>query len=106
MSYERVFPIFSAAFAVIYVFAVEANWALVTYHPEINAWDLGTTRSRSGPAMHWFGWLGTSFLGATAISAAALPLTKTWQPPLWIGWAIPLAIMVLFLYLLRSFFLR
>jgi hypothetical protein len=56
--------------------------------------------------MYWFGWLGTSFLAASAISLLALPLTRRWQPPVWIGWAVPLAVMVVFVYLLRSFFLR
>jgi hypothetical protein len=56
--------------------------------------------------MHWYGWLGTSFLAASAISLLALPLTRRWQPPVWIGWAVPLAVMVVFVYLLRSFFLR
>jgi hypothetical protein len=106
MSISRVFPIFAAAFAVIYVISVEMNWALVTYHPRINEWDWLTKPSRSGPAMHWFGWLGTSFLAASAISLLALPLTRRWQPPVWIGWAVPLAVMVIFVYLLRSFFLR
>jgi hypothetical protein len=106
MSISRVFPIFAAAFAVIYVISVEMNWALVTYHPRINEWEWLTRPSKSGPAMHWFGWLGTSFLAASAISLAALPLTRRWQPPVWIGWAVPLAVMVVFVYLLRSFFLR
>jgi hypothetical protein len=106
MSISRVFPIFAAAFAVIYVISVEMNWALVTYHPRINEWDWLTKPSRSGPAMHWFGWLGTSVLGASAISLLALPLTRRWQPPVWIGWAIPLAVMLAFVYFLRSFFLR
>lgn len=106
MSITRVFPIFAAAFAVIYVVAVEANWALVTYHPRINEWEWLTKPSKSGPAMHWFGWLGTSFLAASAISLLALPLTRRWQPPVWIGWAIPLAVMLAFVYFLRSFFLR
>jgi hypothetical protein len=106
MSISRVFPIFAAAFAVIYVICVEANWALVTYHPRINEWEFLTRPSKSGPAMYWFGWLGTSFLAASAISLLALPLTRRWQPPVWIGWAVPLAVMVVFVYLLRSFFLR
>ena len=106
MSILRVFPIFAAAFAVIYVISVEMNWALVTYHPRINEWEFLTRPSKSGPAMHWFGWLGTSFLAASAISLLALPLTRRWQPPVWIGWAVPLAVMVVFVYLLRSFFLR
>jgi hypothetical protein len=106
MSYTRVFPIFAAAFAVIYVLSVEANWALVTYHPRINEWEWLTKPSKSGPAMYWYGWLATSFLAASAISLLALPLTRRWQPPVWIGWAVPLAVMVVFVYLLRSFFLR
>jgi hypothetical protein len=106
MSISRVFPIFAAAFAVIYVICVEANWALVTYQPRINEWEFLTRPSKSGPAMYWFGWLGTSFLAASAISLLALPLTRRWQPPVWIGWAVPLAVMVVFVYLLRSFFLR
>ena len=106
MSITRVFPIFAAAFAVIYVVSVEANWALVTYHPRINQWEFLTRPSKDGPAMYWFGWIGTTILAASAVSLLALPLTRRWQPPIWIGWAVPLAVMVAFLYLLRSFFLR
>lgn len=107
MSITRVFPIFAAAFAVIYVICVEANWALFTYHPRINEWEWLTRPAKpSGPAMYWFGWLGTTILAASAVSLLALPLTRRWQPPVWIGWAVPLAVMAVFLYLLRSFFLR
>jgi hypothetical protein len=31
---------------------------------------------------------------------------RRWTPPLWLGWAIPPIVMMIFLYLLRSFFLR
>ena len=106
MSTTRVFPIFAAAFAVIYVISVEANWALVTYHPRSGEWEWLTKPSKSGPAMYWFGWLATTFLAASAISLLALPLTRRWQAPVWIGWAVPLAVMAVFVYLLRSFFLR
>ena len=88
MSYTRVFPIFAAAFAIFF-----ALWFL-------------QVAGKSGLPMYWYGWLGTSFLAASAISLAALPLTRRWQPPLWIGWAVPLAVMAVFVYLLRSFFLR
>ena len=106
MSITRVLPIFAAAFAVIYVICVEANWALVTYHPRINEWEFLTKPAKSGPAMYWYGWIGTTILVASAVSALALPLTRRWQPPVWIGWAVPLAVMLIFVYLLRSFFLR
>src|ERR1700738_3841142 len=36
----------------------------------------------------------------------ALPFMRHWTPPLWLGWAIPLIVMAIFVYLLRSFFLR
>lgn len=108
--YIRVLPIFAAAFAVIYLVAEQQNWALVTYHPRDNAWDflvkVARGDIRTHPAMYWFGWIGTSFLGAAAISLAAMPLTKDRELPSWIGWAIPLAVMVVFVYLFRNWFLR
>lgn len=106
MTCDRVIPIFAAAFALVYVVSVEANWALFTYHPRTGEFEWLTRPAKAGPAMHWFGWIGTATLAASAISLAALPLTRRWAPPVWIGWAIPLAVMVTFLYLLRSFFLR
>jgi hypothetical protein len=106
MSATRTLPIFAATFAVIYVLAVEANWALVTYHPRLGEWEWLTQPTKSGPPMYWYGWLGTAFLTASAVSLLALPLTRRWQPPAWIGWAVPLAVMVVFVYLMRSFFLR
>jgi len=106
MSYTRVFPIFAAAFAIVYVISVEANWALVTYHPRINEWEWLTKPAKSCPPMYWYGWLGTSFLAALAVSLLALPLTRRWSLPVWIGWAVPLAVMLVFVYLLRGFFLH
>lgn len=103
--------VFAAAFAVVYLGAVEANWALVTYHPKIGEWEWLTRPSKNGPAMHWFGWLGTAFLGACSVSLLALPLLlwpkpRRWAVPVWIGWAVPLAVMLAFVYILRNFFLR
>jgi hypothetical protein len=106
MSWFRTAPIFAAAFAVIYVVSVEANWALVTYHPRLGEWEWLTRPAKSGPAMYWYGWIGTSLLAASAVSLLVLPLMRRWQPPVWIGWAVPLAVMVVFVYLLRSFFLQ
>ena len=105
MSATRVLPIFAAAFAITYVLAVEGNWALMTYHPRLGEWEWLTQPSKSGPPMHWYGWLVTSFLSAAATSLLALPMTRRWAPPVWIGWAVPLAVMALFVYLLRGFFL-
>ncbi len=110
---DKTFPIFAAAFAVIYVFAVEMNWALVTYHPKINEWGWlvqpfrpSASGGRPDPAMYWYGWLATAFLGASVVSLLSLPLVKRWTPPDWIGWGTALAVMIAFLYLLRNFFFR
>ena len=104
MLLNRFLTIFSAAFAVIYVIAVEFNLAAVTYHPKTDTWGPFREPAINGPAMHWYGWLITSAVGALVISALSLPLTRRRIPPGWIGWAIPLLVMVSFLYFLRSFF--
>ena len=107
-SFTRVFPIFAAAFAVIYVIVEQQNWPAFTYHPRVGEWEWlrQSARAANSPAMHWFGWIATTVIAAVAVSAAALPLTKGREPPVWIGWAVPLAVMVLFVYLFRNFFLR
>jgi hypothetical protein len=106
MRIERTLPVFTAAFAVIYLAAVENNLALFTYHPRIGEWGLLAEPPRSGPAMYWYGWIATSLVGAAAASLAALPLTAWYRPPAWVGWAIPLAVMIAFVYFLRVFLLR
>ncbi len=102
----KIASIFAAAFAAIYVAAVQFNWAFVTYHPALGEWDLLTQPPRSGPAMYWYGWLITTTLGASAVSLASLPLTRRFALPVWPGWAIPLLAMAIFVYLFRGFFLR
>lgn len=107
-SYTRVFPIFAAAFALAYVIAEQHNWPLFTYHARTGDWEWlrQPARNATSPAMHWFGWIATSFIAASGISLAALPLTRGHEPPVWIGWAVPLAVLVAFVYLFRNFFLR
>lgn len=103
----RAFPIFAAAFAIAYVVIEQQNWALFTYHARTGelGWLRQAAKAPSNPAMHWFGWLASSAIVATLVTLAALPLTRKARPPAWIGWAIPLAVIVLFVYLFRSFFL-
>lgn len=106
-SYTRVFPIFAAAFAIIYVLAEQYNWALLTYHPRVGDWEflVKPARDARSPPMYWYGWLVTTFLGASAVSLLALPLTKGRQPMLVVGWAVPLAVLLLLVYLFRGFFI-
>ncbi len=106
-SITRVFPIFAAAFAIIYVVAEQMNLPLFTYHARTMefGWLRQAPLAPNNPAMYWFGWNFTSAIGAAVVSLAALPLTRDREPPAWIGWAIPLVVMVVFVYLFRNFFI-
>ncbi len=102
----KTFPIFSAWFALIYIISVELNWALYTYHPKIGQFGWLVEPSRDGPPMYWYGWLVTSTLGATAVSATALPLLKNRPTQYGIGWIVSFFVKVSVFYFLRRFFLR
>ena len=112
MRVPRSFPVFavvfSAAFSVAYVICVDKNYAMFTYHPAIYEWGWGVQKPKDGPAMYWFGWLATSGLAAGAIALAAAWLPESLTRRLWSGWAwaVPVAVMVAFCYLLRNYFLR
>jgi hypothetical protein len=99
MNLEKVFPIFAAAFAVIYLLAVEQNLALFTYHPKLGEWGWLAQPARTGPPMYWYGWLTTSVL-------LSWPLVRNRPVQFWLGWVAPLAVIVFFVYFFRDFFLR
>lgn len=101
------FVVFAVAFAIIYVVVEQNNWPLFTYHARTGqfGWLKQTALAPNNPAMHWFGWLATSAIGAALVSLAALPLTRARPLPTWPGWAVPLAVMVVFVYLFRAFFI-
>ena len=103
----RVLPVFAASFALIYLVVEQNNWPLFTYHARTVEFELfrQVAKAQNNPAMHWFGWIATSLVGAAAVSLAAMPLTKDREPPTWLGWVIPLVVMVLFVYLFRGFFI-
>ena len=106
MTISRVFPVFSIAFAVIYIASVEYNLALFTYHPEPDLWGPLVQPPKQGPAMYWYGWLATSALGATAVSLLTWPLARRWPAQFWLGWIVPLVVIVIFIYFFRDFFIR
>ena len=106
----RALPVFSVTFAVVYLLAVELNWAVVTYHPATGAWGLGVEAAKAPrqPAMYWYGWLLTAGFAATAAGALAAALPREIAGRVWPGlvWAIPVLCMLLVLFLLRGYFLR
>jgi hypothetical protein len=103
------FGVFAAAFAVIYVFAMELNWAAFTYHPRLVEFDIGAKPPRSGPAMYWYGWMTTSALGGLAAGGAAVAmLSRTVPAKLWfaLGWLVPAGAMLVSIYFMMPFFTR
>jgi hypothetical protein len=108
----RSFPtfaiVFAGAFATLYLLSVENNWALFTYHPALEEFGFLVQKPKDGPAMYWYGWLATSALGAVAIATAAAYLPVHSTNRFWGGlaWAVPLATMFAFAYILRGFFTK
>jgi hypothetical protein len=100
--------VFAVVFGIVYVFAVEGNYALLTYHPALQEWGVGVEKARDGPAMYWFGWLLTSGIAATVAGFAATALPESITRRFWPGltWAVAIGVMSVFCYLLKGFFLR
>ena len=106
MRLTRLFPVFSAAFAVIYAPALYYNWAVVTYQPAIHEWDWGAV-TRSGPPMYWYGILITAFVGACIVSAIAALLPDSVTRRVWPGltWLLPVVVWLFIAFILRQYFL-
>lgn len=98
---------FAAAYAVLYVLSIQYNLALFTYHPASEEFHWLVRPAADQPAMYWYGWMATSALGASlfAVIVASLPAALTAR--LWSGWswAVPLAVMLFFGYILRGYFI-
>ena len=99
---------FAIAFAILYVLAVENNWALFTYHAALEEFAFFVDKQKDGPAMYWYGWLSSAGIGAFIIAAAVSWAPETLSKRIWPGWswAVPLAAMFAFVYILRGFFTR
>jgi len=112
MNVPRSFPVFAVVFAaawsIAYLICVDRNYALFTYHPAIYEWGLGVQKAKDGPAMYWFGWMATSGIAAGVVAAAVAWLPESLTRRIWPGWswAVPVAVMTVFCYLLRGYFLR
>lgn len=112
MILPRAFPtfvaVFAAAFAVLYVIAIEYNLALFTYHPASEEFYFLVRPAADQPPMYWYGWLATSALGASAIAALAAALPEKFAGRVASGgaWAVPLAVMLMFVYILRGYFTK
>jgi len=69
---------FTLCYAAIYVACTELNVPLLTYHPVIGEIDFLWKPSRQGPAMYWYGWMLTAFIGAAALAFGATLMPEPW----------------------------
>jgi len=108
MTAARSLPTFTIAFAILYLLSVEFNWALFTYHPALEEFGLLAQKPKDGPAMYWYGWIATSAAGASVIAAAAsrVPAGSASRLRSGLAWAVPLAAMLAFVYILRGYFTK
>jgi hypothetical protein len=108
MNISRAFPVFAIAFAVIYVVALEYNFALFTYHPALVEFGPLAQAPKSGPAMYWYGWIATSAIGAAAVAAASLALPAGATDRAWsvLVWLVPAVMIGIVIYILRGYFFR
>jgi hypothetical protein len=102
----RMSGLFAAAFALAYTVAFEGHYELFSYHPKLGAFGWGQEAMRDGPVMHWYGAIATGALVGAAACALAWPLRRRLAPAIWLGWAVPLACVGAWGWLLRGFFLR
>ena len=100
--------VFGAVFAIVYLVAVEQNYALFTYHAALGEFGLGVEPPRDGPAMYWYGWLATSGLvaAASSVGAALLPARLATRIAPSLSWIVAVVVIAGFAWLLRGFFIR
>ena len=106
------FPVFAitfaCVFAVLYFAAAAYNLALFTYDAATNELFFLVWRKDVGLPMYWYGWIVTSAIGASVAGVIASIIPGQWAQRLWSGWswAIPMAVILAFCYLLRGYFIR
>jgi hypothetical protein len=99
---------FAAVFSVVYVLAVENNWALFSYAPATGTFAPLRTPASAGPTMFWYGWIATAAIVAGAVAGLASLVPESVAKLVWPGfaWAVPIAVLIVFGYLLSGYFLR
>jgi hypothetical protein len=98
MNLDRAFPVFSVAFAVLYLLATYFNLALVTYHPALKELQFLAQPPKAGPTMYWYGWIMTTAIGAFAAGLVATFIPDRWDR--WVQWAITFAFVYAVLYVI------
>jgi hypothetical protein len=81
----RTFPFLSVAFVIFCALSVEFKLVQFTHGPQLKQFALLVEPPKAGPEMCWYGWIGTSALGALLVSAIALALSRQLTKRIWSG---------------------
>ena len=107
MAFKTFALVFALATPIIYVVCEMQNWPLFTYHPGTNRVDLfwAAAVKDQGPAMYWYGWIGTTLIGSgiLGILATTMPDRIVRKIPLSLTWIFPVAAVPILIYALRFF---
>jgi hypothetical protein len=111
MKLARALPVFSAVYLVVYLIAMYYNLALATYVPRTGTWYALTNTAlppRAGPGMYWYGWILTATLCGVIVSAIYLAVPARGDSRLWprLAWAVPTCVILVIVFLLRTWFIR
>ena len=89
--------VFAAIFTVAYTALAIVDWTPFLYYPQVNAFSTIPLDRKSGPSMHWYGWIVTAIVIAVILSAS-IPTRWTKQYERELSW-IP-AILAIFAILI------
>lgn len=108
MSLSRFIPVFTAAFAVIYIPTMSWSWPLFTYLPRSGKFyplkvfaELGD--KAPGPGMYYWGWILTAAIGAAVVAFLASFVPEKIASRISVGWVpvFPIGAVLALIYVLR-----
>jgi hypothetical protein len=99
------FSVFSLVSATVYVLAYNFGWQLFRYYPLLNRITIDALPAKaSGPAMMYYGWMGTAALGGLG-AALIVPSRIAAKIPSATGWLVPLVLIAFTLVYEKHWFL-
>ncbi|HWG07161.1 MAG TPA: hypothetical protein VG271_19330 [Beijerinckiaceae bacterium] len=108
MSLSRFIPVFTAAFAVIYVPTMSWNWPVFTYLPRSGTFALFKAYAElgdkaPGPGMYFWGWIVTAAIGAAIVAFLASFVPEKVASRISVGWVpiFPIGAILCLIYVLR-----
>ena len=106
MKLIRALPVFSLAGAVFYAISAYVNVAWIYYYPKIGVWHLGhlPRAASNGTPSAWYGFTTQSLFGALVVAALYVLLQRPAKPPALLSWAVPVAAMVVVVYVIAKLF--